>query len=176
MKLTADATLAFPRAVVFRAYRDELVELVDVMPNIRRIEIESRVDDGPISKVVNVWHGGGEIPGAARAVLSESMLSWHDHALWDESDWTCTWRIVTHSFTDAVKCEGKNRFVDLGTSTRLEIRGDLGIDVSHIKAVPRLLRGSVQKAVEEFLVKRIAPNLLEVSHGLGKHLEKRHPA
>ena len=174
MELSADAVLAFPRDVVFRAYRDELVELIEFMPNIRRIEIESRTEDGPVTKLVNIWHGGGEIPAAARAVLSESMLSWHDHALWDESDWTCAWRIETHSFTEAVKCEGKNRFLADGNKMKLEIRGDLKIDVSHIKAVPRLLRKSVRNTVEEFLVKKIAPNLLEVSQGLEKYLESKH--
>lgn len=173
MQLSADATLPFARPVVFAAYRDHLVDLVEFLPNIRRIEVRSRKDDGARSELVNEWHGGGEIPAAARAVLSESMLSWTDYATWDQDEWTCSWKIETHSFTEAVDCRGKNRFVEQAGSTRLEIRGDLVIDGKKLKAVPRLLAGTVARAVEDILVKKITPNLLSVSDGLRKYLEQR---
>ena len=173
MLISADATLPFARDLVSRTYRDELRSLVELLPNIRDIEIRSREDDGPLVHFVNVWHGGGDIPAAARAVVSESMLSWTDHASWDESDWTTAWRVETHSFTEAVRCSGKNRVVDVDGATRIEIRGDLGVDVASIKAVPRLLRGSVSRIVEKFLVERITPNLIEVSDGLRRYLERQ---
>lgn len=173
MLLSADASLPFSRSVVFAAYRDHLVDLVEFLPNIRRIEIKSRKDDGDKTELVNEWHGGGEIPAAARAFLSESMLSWTDYASWSADDWTCAWRIETHSFTEAVHCAGKNRFAEVDGKTRLEIRGDLTIEASKIRAVPRLLAGRVATAVEDFLVKKITPNLLSVSDGLQKYLEAR---
>jgi hypothetical protein len=173
MELSADATLPFPRPVVFAAYRDELVRLVEYLPNIRRIEVTSRKDDGKKTYLVNEWHGGGEIPAAARAVLSESMLCWTDYASWNEEDWSCAWRIETHSFTEAVHCAGTNRFVETDGGTRLEIRGQLSIDGAKLKAVPRLLSKTVARAVEELLVKKITPNLLSVSDGLREYLERR---
>jgi hypothetical protein len=172
MLLSADATLSFSRPVVFAAYRDHLVDLVEFLPNIRRIEVKSRRESGKSVELVNEWHGGGEIPAAARAVLSENMLSWTDYASWNEDDWTCSWRIETHSFTEAVSCSGKNHFLEAGGGTRLEIRGELSIDGKKIKAVPRLLAGTLSKAVEDILVKRITPNLLSVSEGLQKYLER----
>lgn len=173
MQLSADATLPFSRSVVFAAYRDHLADLVEYLPNIRRIEVTSRKDDGAKTELVNEWHGGGEIPAAARAVLSENMLSWTDYATWNADDWTCAWRIETHSFTEAVHCAGTNRFVELDGETRLEIRGELTIDAAKIRAVPKLLAGRVARAVEDFLVKKITPNLLSVSDGLRKYLEAR---
>jgi hypothetical protein len=173
MQLSADATLQFPRRDVFVAYRDHLVELVEFLPNIRRIDLKSRRDDGPRAEVVNAWHGGGEIPAAARMVLSESMLSWTDYATWDESDWTTEWRIETHSFTEAVNCRGKNRFLEVDGGTRFEIRGGLEIDGSKIRGVPKMLAKSVSKTVEDFLVKKITPNLLSVSDGLRRYLERK---
>lgn len=172
MPLTADATLPFPREVVFRAYRDHLVDLVEFLPNIRRIEVVSRKDEGDKTELVNEWHGGGEIPAAARVVLSESMLSWTDYASWNAADWTCEWRIRTHSFTDAVDCHGKNHFVELDGGTRLEIRGTLVIDATKVKGVPKLLSKKVSRTVEDFLIKKITPNLLSVSDGLRRYLEK----
>jgi hypothetical protein len=171
MDLIADARLPFSRAIVFSTYRDKLAELATYLPNVRRIEIKSRNDTPPTTDLVNIWHGGGEIPAAARAFLSDSMLSWTDIAHWDESAWTCEWRIETHAFTEAVTCKGKNRFLEEADGMKLEIRGSLEIDGGKLKGVPRLLAGKVAKTVEEVLVSKIKPNLIEVSDGVRKYLE-----
>ncbi len=171
MELTADATIPFPRPVVFAAYRDRLVDMLEYLPNVRRIEVRSRKHAPGRVDLVNVWHGGGEIPAAARAVLSEAMLSWTDYATWDEASWTCAWRIETHAFTEAVTCEGRNRFVEVEGGTRIEIRGALSIDASKISGVPRFLAGKVGSTVEAFLAQKIRPNLIEVTAGLRRFLE-----
>lgn len=173
MQLSADSTLSFPRPLVFSTYRDKLVELVEFLPNIRRIEVKSRTETDDRTEIVNAWHGGGEIPAAARVVLSESMLAWTDYATWDERSFTCRWRIETNSFKDAVDCRGENRFVEEDGGTRLEVRGKLEIDASKIKGVPKLLGKGVSKTVEEFLIRKITPNLISVSDGLRRYLEKR---
>lgn len=173
MLLSADASLPFPRPVVFATYRDHLVDLVEFLPNIRRIEVKTRKDEGKRTELLNEWHGGGDIPAAARAFLSESMLSWSDYASWNEDDWTCSWRIETHAFTEAVSCAGKNQFVESDGKTRLEIRGELVIDGAKLKGVPKLLSKRVASAVEDILVKKITPNLLSVSDGLRQYLEQR---
>ena len=173
MELVADAKLPFPRPVVFAAYRDKLADLLEYLPNVREIVVQSRVDSGEIATLVNVWHGGGEIPAAARAFLSEAMLSWTDHARWDESKWTCEWRIETHAFTEAVTCKGVNSFLEDGTGTTLQIRGQLTIDAKKIRGVPGVLAGKVGRVIEEFLGAKIRPNLIEVSDGLRKYLAAR---
>lgn len=173
MLLSADASLPFPRPLVFATYRDHLVDLVEFLPNIRRIEVKTRKDEGKRTELLNEWHGGGEIPAAARAFLSESMLSWSDYASWNEDDWTCSWRIETHAFTEAVSCAGKNQFVESDGNTRLEIRGELVIDGARLKGVPKLLSKRVASTVEDILVKKITPNLLSVSDGLRQYLEQR---
>jgi hypothetical protein len=175
MELAADCTLPYPRPVVFQAYRDDLVKLVEFLPNIRGIDVKSREEGPGTVTFVNEWRGGGDIPSAARVVLSESMLSWTDHATWNEAEHTCEWRIETHSFTEAVSCRGKNRFVEVSGGTRLEIRGNIEIDASKIKGVPRLLRTKVSQTVEDFLAKKITPNLLGVSDGLMRYLEQTKP-
>lgn len=171
MELRADARLAFPRPVVFAAYRDKIVDMLPFLPNVRSIDVKSRKEEGGKVLLHNVWHGGGEIPAAARAFLSEAMLSWDDNATWNEADFTCRWVITTHAFSEAVRCEGENRFFDDGDGTRLEIRGNLEIDAKKVKGVPGFLAGKVGKAVEELLSNKIQPNLVEVTHGLRKYLE-----
>jgi len=71
-----------------RAGRD----LLPYLPNIRRIEIKKREQEGSVVKFVNVWHGGGDIPTVARAFLSESMLAWTDFATWRQDAFECDWR------------------------------------------------------------------------------------
>jgi hypothetical protein len=170
MELTADATLPYARPIVFAAYRDDLTKVLEYLPNVRAIEVKSRTEAPGRVELLNVWKGGGEIPAAARAVLSEAMLSWNDHAVWTEEDWTCSWRIETHAFTEAVHCAGKNRFIEVDGGTRIEIRGKLEIDAKKIKGVPGFLAGKASSTVEGFLAQKIRPNLVEVTEGLKKYL------
>ena len=174
MQLRADAKLPFPRPEVFAAYRDKLVDLLPYLPNVRKIEVKSREQDGKITKLLNVWQGGGDIPAAARAVLSEAMLGWDDHAEWNEEDFTTKWVIKTHAMTEAVKCEGTNRYIEDDGQTTIEIRGVLEIDAKKIKGVPGFLAGKVGKTVEEFLIGKIQPNLVETVKGLQKYLESQY--
>lgn len=173
MRIAADAVLHYPRPVVYAAYRDELVKLLVYLPNVQGIEVTSRKDDGPRTELVNVWHGGGEIPAVARSFVRPSMLSWTDYALWDQDAWTCAWRTETHAFAEAVDCNGLNRFVEVDGGTRIEIRGELTIDARKVQGVPALLAGRVASAVESILVARIGPNLAAVTDGLRKHLAAR---
>jgi hypothetical protein len=173
MKLEADARIPFDRVAVFRAYRDHLIDLLPFLPNVRGIEVKLRTDAGAVSRIVNVWHGGGEIPAAARAIVSDSMLSWTDHATWDESALTCEWRIETHAFTEAVQCGGCNTFRDDNGTTLLEIRGEIAIAAKKIKGVPGFMAGSIGRTVEQVLISKIQPNLVETARGLRSYLEKQ---
>ena len=173
MLISADAMLLYPRPMVYAAYRDDLTKLLSYLPNVRNIEIKSRKDEGTRADLVNIWHGGGEIPAAARAFLSESMLSWTDYATWKEDAWTCDWRTETHAFTEAVDCKGQNRFLEVEGGTRIEIRGELKIDAKKIKGVPGFLAGKVASTVESFLAAKIQTNLVEVTEGLRKYLASK---
>ena len=175
MEIRADAHIPFPREIVFAAYRDEMIDLLPYLPNVRSIEIKSRKGEGNLIEFVNEWRGGGDIPAAIRAVLSESVLAWTDYATWRADAMVCDWRTETHAFTDAVSCKGSNRFVADGDGkTLLEIRGSLEIDAKKIRGVPSFLAGKIGRAVEEFLVAKIQSNLVETAKGLAKYLEERH--
>jgi hypothetical protein len=170
MELRADARIPFPRERVFRTYRDDIVKMLPYLENVRNIEVKSKEEDGSITRFVNIWHGGGEIPAAARAFLSDAMLSWTDRATWNADALTVDWQIETHAFTEAVQCKGHNRFLDDGDGTLLEIRGTLTIDAKKIRGVPGLIAGKVGRTIEEFLAKRIEPNLVATAKGLAKYL------
>lgn len=172
MLITADIHIPFPRPLVYATYRDKLVELVSYLPDVRGIEVKSRREEDGFIHLVNEWHGGGEIPAVARAVLNETMLSWTDLATWNESEFTAAWHIKTHAFTEAVSCAGKNRFLEYDNGTLIECRGELTIDTKQIKGVPQFLVGPIAHTVQDFLSKKIEPNLLQVSEGIRLYLEQ----
>jgi hypothetical protein len=171
MLISADLSIPFPRALVYETYRDKLVELLPYMPNVRRLTVQSRRDEGAKVHCVIEWHGGGEIPMAARAILSENMLSWTEHDLWNEAEFLLEWRIETHAFTEAVDCTGKNRFIADGNTTIIESRGELKIDSTRIKGVPHFLATGVAHLLEDFLGTKIEPNLIQMGAGVRHYLE-----
>lgn len=172
MLISADTYIPFPRPLVYATYRDRLAQIVPYLPNVRGIDIKSRREEDGLIYFVNEWHGGGEIPPMARAVLSEDMLSWTDIATWKESDFTTSWRVKTHAFTEAVSCSGINRFKEADNGTLIESRGELKIDTKQLKGVPQLFAGPVGRTVEDFLSQKIEPNLLQVAAGVRYYLEQ----
>lgn len=173
MRIEADSVVPFPREKVFAAYRDDMKDFVKLLPNLRGIEQKERDDKDGVVRLLNVWHGGGDIPAAVRSVMGDKALSWDDHAIWKQADWLCEWNIKPHVLTEAVKCGGKTTFVDLGDKTRMEIRGDISIDLKKVRGVPSFLAGSIGRAVEQFLVRAITPNLTGTADALTKHLQTK---
>lgn len=174
MKIETTAEIAFPRDIVFSTYRDHLVDMVPYLENVRGITVTSRVDEGAITKFVNRWKGGGEIPSVVRKFLSEELLQWDDLATWNAADFTCQWQTVVPSFKDAVDARGHNTFVERRPGvTTLTISGDLKVDARKVKGVPGLLAGTVGPAIEGFLVAAIKPNLVAVAKGVEQYLKKK---
>ncbi|MDZ7970736.1 MAG: hypothetical protein RM368_38410 [Nostoc sp. DedSLP03] len=172
MLICTNSQIPFPRSLVYATYRDKLVELVPYMPNVRHITLLSRREAGSNVYSVNEWHGGSEIPAAARVVLSEDMLSWTEYNTWNQALFTVEWRIETHAFTKAVKCSGKNRFLSDGNTTIIESRGELAIDPKQINGVPFFLTSTIANVVEDFLGKNIQPNLVAMSAGVCQYLKQ----
>jgi hypothetical protein len=174
MELRADARIPFPRDTVFTAYRDHLPDLLPYLPNVRRVEVKSREEKGPIVHLVNEWQGGGEIPAAVRAIIGDSMMGWVDRATWDENTLRCDWRSETRAFGDALKCAGLNEFLDDGPGrTLLQIRGMIEVDAKRLRGIPGFLASKVGRTLEEFLGGRIQTNLVETAKGLTKYLQQQ---
>lgn len=174
MELRADALIPFPRQIVFSTYRDELAKLLPYIPNVRSVEQKSRRDDGGVIELVNHWRGGGDVPAAIRAVLSDSVLEWTDYATWKTEGHRCDWRTETKAFSESVRCQGSNLFLEEGSGkTTLEIRGTLDVDAKRIRGVPSFLAGKIGRAVEEFLVGKIESNLVDTAKGVAKYLQDK---
>ena len=177
MKVEADVRIAFPREIAFRAYRDELPALVPYLPNVRSIEVKETESpfEGQATRTrkLNLWRANVDVPSFAQSILKPDMLAWDDHAVWDEADWTCAWRVAPHFFADRIRCSGKNQFIADGDGVILKIRGDLSIEAKGLPGVPKLLAGTVNAGVEKFIVALLTPNLTSVSKGLDAYLKQK---
>jgi len=83
----------------------------------------------------------------------------------------CEWRIGLRVFNEKFKCAGTNHIRAEGAHTRVELRGDLQLDLTDIPGVPRLLAGTLRPQLEAFIVKMIRPNLEETNVALGRYLD-----
>lgn len=174
MRIEADAIIPFPRAVVFRAYRDELPEVAPFIPNVRSIEVRSRAEEGSTIKLHNVWHGGGDIPLALRSIVDEKVLSWDDFASWDETTFAGSWTIRTHAFSEAVSCTGVTKILGVGDQkSRVELTGEFSIDAKKIGAIPALIAGSIGRTIETFLAKQITANLGSTAEAMSRYLASK---
>ena len=172
-RLNVDDEVDFDRQEVFETFRDDLIELIDYLPNIEDIEVDSyeRQDDDTV-EVVNIWKATEkDIPTLARKFIKPEMLQWTDYATWHQNDWVCEWEMEVGFLKDAITCTGQTRYLDAGEGkTKIHIDGDLEVDAKQIPGVPRLVANKVGDAVEGFVVKLIEPNLTDVNRGLERYL------
>lgn len=173
LQINTQVTLPFPRPLVYQAYRDHLLDIAPYLPNVREIEVKSREEQNLGLHLVLVWHGGGEIPLAARALLSDAMLSWTDVTHWHDTEFVTDWQIQTHAFTEAVQCLGKNIFIDRYNQTLIQSQGCLAIDSHKIKGVPGFLAGMIAQAVEDYLGQKIEPNFLQLAGAVERYLNTK---
>lgn len=173
MEIKSESLIAYPRDVVYRAYRDRLPEVAKFIPDVKQILVHKRMEEGKVVRLHNEWVSEREVPAFAQKFLKPEMLRWDDFATWDEAAWACDWRIKTRAFTDAVTCGGRNLFVEAGpNATRVILSGDLKIALKEIPGVPGFLASTIGPQVEKFIVSLITPNLMKVSESLGRFLDQ----
>jgi hypothetical protein len=174
MEIRAAVHIPYRRELVFETYRDDAIELLPYLPNIRSLKVRSRRESGNLVELVNDWHGGGDVPAALRAVLSDSVLTWTDYATWDSVSFLCDWKTEATLLMDCMHCAGRNTFRSTGPdATLLEVEGKLSIDATKLRGVPGFFAARVGRALEGFLVERIRANLLQTAEGVKGHLDRR---
>ena len=171
MIISADIRLPFPRPLVYKTYRDNIVEIAPYLSHPNSIDLRSRREEGEKIYTVYEWHAEDEIPAIARAILSKEMLSWTEYNTWDSSNFTLDWRIKTHVFTESVRCGGKNCFFEKGEHTLIQTRGEFTIDPEQLKSVPFFLRNQIAHIFEDLIGKKIQPNLISMGEGVRRYLQ-----
>lgn len=172
MKFTVIDEIPFPAEEVFKTHRDKLPEMVEQMPNVEKIVVESREEDDEKVHLVNIWHAAEtEVPAVARPFIKRELLSWVDRATWDEDELTVEWNIELGFLPEAITCRGFNEFEEFDGVTRVTMEGELIVDANKIPGIPRMLAKKVGQVVEKFVVGLIEPNLRETNKLVERYME-----
>jgi hypothetical protein len=174
MEIYSAQVIDFAIDKVYPLVRDNLNDLVPYLQNVKRIETEAKEDlgEGRI-RLINRWHGKGEIPKVVQSIVKPEMITWLDTAVWNDEDKSCHWEIQTMFFKDNIRCKGINYYKPQGQDrTKLEITGDLTIHLKGIPGVPRLLEKKISSQVEKFIVKLLTPNMSSLAQGVNQYLSK----
>ena len=127
----------------------DLIKMLDKMPAFRSRDVVSKVqhDDGSTTwrfKVV----AGGDIPPAARKVLSEEMLTWHEDTRFVPADHAIYWTIVplARKAADILESKGIWKLIPDGKGTRRVIEGTITVKIPFLgKVVEQYLAGELKR-------------------------------
>lgn len=170
---TVDSVLDHPRLEVVRCYRDRLPDMVDCLPNVERIETLERRSEGARTWLLNRWVATGKVPLFARKYVKPDMLTWLDDAVWDEEDWSVSWRFRFPAWEGLVDVSGTNRFYEEGPRrTRVVIDGTLAIDGGRIPGLPASVAAVALPEVERFILALVKPNLRQTARGVDRFLAR----
>lgn len=173
MKFTVIDEIPFPAEQVFKTHRDKLPEMVEQMPNVDEIVVDSREEDGELVHLVNTWHAAEtEVPAVARPFIKRELLSWIDRATWDADELTVEWDIELGFLPGAITCRGFNQFEEFDGITRVTMEGELIVDATKIPGIPRILSKKVGQVVEKFVVGLVEPNLRETNKLVERFMSK----
>jgi len=96
-----------PRDAVFALTRDRFEEYLALVPAVNSVKLLSSHSPAPgVIANITEWEGSARIPSSFRNRLSQDMLRWRIHCVWDENSWTCRWRAETSHFRDILDCRG----------------------------------------------------------------------
>ena len=165
--------IEFPIASVFAAHRDHLTDLVEFLPNVESITIESREATGEILRLVNTWKAAQtEVPSLLRPIVKPDLLQWIDRAEWNGAEYHCHFNIELGFLKDAIACKGINRMETTADGhTAVTIEGAITVDAKKIPGVPKFMAKKIGAALEKFIVKLITPNLKKTNDGVRSFLE-----
>lgn len=175
LRFEYEETIAGPVERVFAVLRDRLPDLVPYLPAVDHIELLERTEESPgCTVLVHYWEGNSKLlPVIARPFVTKAMTSWTDYARWIEDGRTCEWRFEPKKFKNLFTCGGVDYLEAMGNgSTRLRLTGELVVYAERVPGVSRAMARRLGPRIEEFVVKKIKPNLMQVPLALHAFFEE----
>ena len=172
MKLEVVGTIPFPPASVFATLRDNLEALAVQMENVEAVEVRERAESPSGLRQVARWEAAKQsVPAAFRPFVSRQMISWFDHAEWDEAALHCSWRIEPVKFSKSFECSGATNLSEAdGGHCRIAFEADAQIHLERIAGIPKFIARRFQGPVERFIVKQLRPNFDAIIGALRAYL------
>ena len=164
-------TVSFPMDVTYPVYRNEMPDLVEFLPNITKILVLEReeVKGGVKSKLQ--WFAKVKLPGAASRLIPPDKINWMDTAEWDDEEHAVQYELSLPDLVDSGRVVGRNTFFDEGDRTRIDLDGEILIDIEKIKLAPKILLRRIVPTIEAFAVRLTKPNFMELNRGVEQYLK-----
>lgn len=172
MKFSLTDEIPHPRPVVFHTHRDKLIDLVPYLVQIESIRCESRAEEGPVVRLVNLWRASSDdVPAPLRSILKPERLTWVDRATWDGAQWRCDWEITLSALPEAVTARGSSTFLEEGEETIVQMTGEFLIHPDRIPGVPTFVAKAAAAPLERFIVGLLQPNLRRSNQAVRQYIE-----
>ncbi len=173
MHLTNKEIIAKPIDQVFKLVRDDLAKLVPYMPNINKIDVKSRKENGDVLELVNHWFAKADMPSLLKKFINPDIFSWKDTAIWRNKDFCVDYKLESFLANDLFDAHGTNTFKSVGDNkTELVVSCHITIYPEKVPGVPRLLAKQITPAIESLLEKILAPNMTSLGKGLNDYFGK----
>jgi hypothetical protein len=174
MNISSIARIAHPLDRVYSTYRNDLPSLAAYLPDISHIDVQKRTEREGGVDVLNIWHAATKIPAVARPLIPAGSLRWEDHARWDDATTRAHWKLIVPTFRNQVTCTGETRIHADGDHSRVELVGELRIDLSRMPGMNRWMGKRIAPQVESFIIQLISPNLKRVNTALERYLDEKY--
>lgn len=170
MILESKEIIGRSRKDVYSLVRDNLELVIPYLPNIDRIEVKSKNEEGDKVNIINHWYAKADMPSLLKKFLKPDIFSWKDTACWDNSQFEVNYQLESFLANDLFDAKGTNSFKDLGDGqTELTIKCEVKIYPEKVPGVPRLLAGKVRPLIESLIEKMLGPNLSSLGVGLKEY-------
>lgn len=141
MRFSIEQRFAADVDAVARAYADpELYVALVGLPKLTQPEVVGHEAEGDTVVLQVRYRFGGELSGAARAVIDPARLTWVERSTHDLADRSTTFTMVPDHYGDRFRCQGSYRFDPVDGGCRRRGEGDV-----RVKAL--LVAGAVERAI-----------------------------
>lgn len=141
MRFSIEQRFAADVDAVARAYADpELYVALVGLPKLTQPEVVGHEAEGDTVVLQVRYRFGGELSGAARAVIDPARLTWVERSTHDLADRSTTFTMVPDHYGDRFRCQGSYRFDPVDGGCRRRGEGEV-----RVKAL--LVAGAVERAI-----------------------------
>lgn len=173
MELESKTVVNAPLEKVYDLVKNQLPDIVPYLPNVDKIEVMEKSEDGSKTHLINKWYAKADVPGIVKSFIKPEIFCWKDDANWDDDSHSVDYSLESFLANDLFDAKGKNSFTSVDENkTELTISCKVTIYPEKVPGVPRLLAKKVAPAIEGLIEKLLAPNLSSLGDGLNQYLEK----
>ena len=174
MEFNIETILEFSKESVFEAYRDQMKEIAEYLPNMKEIIPQLREEKTETEMLVsNLWKAKAEVPTLLKSFIKPEMLEWVNYTIWNSEKFTANWRIETNFMRETLICKGKYHFLEEpGNHCLLKINGEIRIIPDNLP-VPGFLKKSAASQAEAFIVKLLKPNYEKTGACISSYLKDK---